>query len=363
MKTNYWLVLGVMLSTSVFAQVTNPPLILIGTNPPQSAPTQTPATKSEKKKAPAQSARKKASAEKKSAAIEKPIVLSPGPATVTGDNVNVRGKAAFVGEIIARLKKGDSVKVIEQVIREKPKADEPSQWAKIGYPAGANVWVHASYIDATNKVVLPKRLNVRAGAGENYSIVGLIERGAPVKEISTKGNWLEIEAPADAYAFVAARYLKQEGPAAAVPRIVSIAPPVPEPTTTTIAAPPPIAPPPTVPPTATTPTTTTPTEPPGITPAPDLANAAPPPAEEPLPPRIVSHEGVVKHTVSIQAPTKYALVSPDTGRTINYLYTTSTNLDLSYYKGLRIIVTGEEGLDRRWQNTPIITIQRIQVVE
>ena len=85
--------------------------------------------------------------------------------------------------------------------------------------------------------------------------------------------------------------------------------------------------------------------------------------EEPPPPRIVQHEGIVRGTASIQAPTQFELISPDNGRTIDYLYTTSTNLDLSRYKGLRIIVTGEEGLDERWRNTPVITIQRIQVLE
>ena len=71
----------------------------------------------------------------------------------------------------------------------------------------------------------------------------------------------------------------------------------------------------------------------------------------------------MKGTWSIQAPSKFALVSPVDGRNINYLYTTSTNLDLRRYKGLRIIVTGEEGLDERWKNTPVISIQRIQVVQ
>ena len=338
MKKNYWMILGMMLCTSLVAQpVADPP------------PAEAQKTKAAKKAAPAE----------KPAVAEKPIVLVPGPATITGDNVNVRGKASFVGEIIARLNKGDAVKVIEQVIREKPRADEPSQWAKIGYPTNAHVWVHATYIDASNKVVLPKRLNVRAGPGENYSIVGLIQQGAPVKEFSVKGNWLEIEAPAEAYAFVAARYLKQEGPEATVPPVVSIAPPVADPpTTAAVTEPPPVAPPDT-----NVVAATTPAEPPGITPAPDPITAPPPPAEEPLPPRVVSHEGVVKDTVSIQAPTAFALVSPDTGRTINYLYTTSTNLNLTLYRGRHIIVTGEEGLDKRWKSTPVITIQRIQVLE
>jgi len=88
-----------------------------------------------------------------------------------------------------------------------------------------------------------------------------------------------------------------------------------------------------------------------------------PVVEEPLPPRIVEHEGYVRGTFSIQAPTKFQLISPDTHRPINYLFTTSTNLDLSRYKGLHIIVTGEEGLDERWRNTPVITIQKIQVLD
>jgi hypothetical protein len=72
---------------------------------------------------------------------------------------------------------------------------------------------------------------------------------------------------------------------------------------------------------------------------------------------------VVRGTFSIQAPTHFELVSPQTGRVINYLYTTSVSLDLHEYKGLRIVVTGEEGLDERWRNTPVITIQKIQVIE
>jgi hypothetical protein len=84
---------------------------------------------------------------------------------------------------------------------------------------------------------------------------------------------------------------------------------------------------------------------------------------EPLPPRIVQREGLVRSTLSVQAPTQFELVSPDNFRPINFLFTTSTNLDLRRYKGLHIIVSGEEGLDERWRNTPVITIQSIRVIE
>jgi hypothetical protein len=79
-------------------------------------------------------------------------------------------------------------------------------------------------------------------------------------------------------------------------------------------------------------------------------------------PRVVSHEGVVRATVSPQAPTKFELYDPATDININYLYTTSPSLDLSKYVNMRIIVTGEEGLDSRWKDTPLINIQSIQVI-
>ena len=77
---------------------------------------------------------------------------------------------------------------------------------------------------------------------------------------------------------------------------------------------------------------------------------------------MVSHEGVVRPVGSIAAPTKYELYDPATDVDINYLYTTSPSLDLSRYVNMRIIVTGEEGIDARWKDTPLINIQSIQVI-
>jgi hypothetical protein len=65
---------------------------------------------------------------------------------------------------------------------------------------------------------------------------------------------------------------------------------------------------------------------------------------------------------SIIAPTAYVLCDAANGREINYLYTTSTNLDVSRYSGMHIVVTGEEGLAERWKETPVLTIQRIEVL-
>jgi uncharacterized protein YgiM (DUF1202 family) len=232
-------------------------------------------------------------------------------------NINARGQAGLKGEVVAHLKKGDAVTVLGQINLDKHKTGEPAQWAKIALPSSTHAWVKSSYIDATSKTVLPKKLNLRGGPGENYSVLGVIERGTTVNPITTKDEWTQIDPPASSYAFVAAMYLKQEA----------------------TAAPAPVA-----------------------EPQPAMAQPSAP-SEPAVPPvRIVSHEGVVRHVASPVAPTKYELYDPATEVNINYLYTTSPTLDLSRYVNMRIIVTGEEGLDARWKDTPIINIQSIQVI-
>jgi uncharacterized protein YgiM (DUF1202 family) len=364
MKKNCLLILGAMLSTSLLAQqATNPtpaaPIAMPAPAPaatlaPATAKTNAPAAKSVKKKAAKKKAEKKAVTKKKAPAPElKTVPLVAGPATVVANNVNVRGQARLKSEVVTRITKGQSVTVLEEIVRNNSGPEEPSAWAKIVLPPGAHVWINTAFIDAGNQTVKPKKLNLRSGPGENYSVIGLLHSGDAVKTITTKGDWTEIEAPTSAYAFMAAQYLKQ-GPAEAP--APTLAPPEPAPAPTIVAAVPPIAPPPTenpvVPPSTETPAMTNP-----VTPPPE------PVVEEPPPPRIVQREGIVRGMTSIQAPSKFVLVSPENGRDIDYLYTTSKELDLRRYKGLRIIVTGEEGLDERWGNTPVITIQKIQVLE
>jgi uncharacterized protein YgiM (DUF1202 family) len=331
---------------------------------PATAKTNAPAVKAGKKKAGKKKAEKapekkavakSAVAKKKALAPElKTVPLMAGPAVVVASNVNVRGQAKLKSEVVTRITKGQSVTVLEEIVRNNSGPDEPSAWAKIVLPPGAHVWINTAFINASNKTVLPKKLNLRSGPGENYSVIGLLQRGDALKDITTKGDWTEIEAPTTAYAFVAAQYLKQEAaaPIASIP-----APPEPAPTPTTVAVVPPVAPPPTEAP-AVPPTTETPAVMPASPPVPTE-----PVEEQPPPPRIVDREGIVRGMTSIQAPSRFVLVSPEDGRDIDYLFTTSKELDLRRYKGLRIIVTGEESLDERWGNMPVITIQRIQVVE
>jgi uncharacterized protein YgiM (DUF1202 family) len=300
---------------------------------------------------------------KKSALSEATATLAAGPAEVVVNHVNVRGQAGLKGEVIAHVQKGDTVQVISQITLDKHKADEPAQWAKISLPTNVTVWINSKYI-AADKTVSVKKLNLRGGPGENYSVLGVVEKGTAVTEAGTKGEWTKIEAPASAYAFIAAMYLKQEasGNVPVNPPPSSETPAV-APTPTTVSDVQPIV--------ATAPTTLpagaeTPIAAPVINPAPIIIQTniivvadtnVPPP-----PPRIVTHEGKVRRSVSIVAPTYFELYDPSTDKAVNYLYSNTTNLNLARYNGLTISVTGEEGLDERWQQTPVLTIQKIYVL-
>lgn len=374
MKMKVWTFFAAMISTSLLAQqATNAPAPEAAPAPAVTAPAATPApemappittTEAPKTNAPAKSTKKKTAKKtvKKAAPEVKTTPLTAGPAVVSAHHVNVRSKAGLVGEVITHVTNGEPVTVIEEVRLKSSAADEPSAWAKIALPTDAQVWVKSSYIDA-NKTITAKKLNLRAGPSEHFGIVGTLQKGDAVQAIETKGDWTKIQAPTNAYAFVAAQYLTQEPAALAAANVGSTpaAPTEPAPTPAAVPEAPTVAAAPTETPMAGT--NETPTVAPVTNETPTVAVAPTPAPEEPLPPRIVEREGLVHGTFSIQAPTKYELVSPENHRTINYLYTTSTNLDLSRYKGMHIIVTGEEGLDERWKNTPVITIQKIVVLE
>jgi hypothetical protein len=92
------------------------------------------------------------------------------------------------------------------------------------------------------------------------------------------------------------------------------------------------------------------------------APVTPPVVDEPPIKRIVTREGIVKGSASIQSPTYFVLRSLDNNKTINYLHSPTTNVAMKPFQFQRVIVTGEEILDERWPNTPVINIDSIEAV-
>lgn len=362
MKKNIGVILAAMLATGAIAQTaTNsapPPLpapsgasapVATPAPPPpmpgEPAATTAPATKKSAKK-------KKA---KRAAAVVEPAgapFIKDETAVARQANVNVRAQSHINSEVVFHLQKGDSVTVMNEVTLSKPKADEPSRWVQILLPPTTPVWVSAKYLDASSTVT-SKKLNVRSGPGENYSVVGELQKGDAVKTVHEKSGWMQIEAPTNSFGYVAAHLLAHKEAAPPPVDLTMANPPV---TTVNGGGM-------TVTPAAGTPGAPNAGTPgPGMAPAPSVpapvAEASGAPVE-----RVISREGSVGDTASVQAPTYFQLESLDDGKVIDYLYTTSPNLVLEHWRGKKVLVQGVESLDERWPSIPVLTIQKIQIVK
>lgn len=88
-----------------------------------------------------------------------------------------------------------------------------------------------------------------------------------------------------------------------------------------------------------------------------------PPVAEKLPVRIVTREGIVQRTLNIQAPAPYVLEHIESGKVINYLLSTNADLPMKLLTGRRVLVTGEEAIDSRWTDTPVLKIQTLKTTD
>lgn len=140
-----------------------------------------------------------------------------GRAVVAAENVNARALPTTHSEAVARFDQGNVVEVLEIVDASRPAEGEPARWAKIAWPVKARAWVRSDYLEPDGRSVRATTLNVRAGPGEKHTIIATLERGAPVTRVDVLGSWVQIEAPADTAAYIAADLLKLPPPAGATP--------------------------------------------------------------------------------------------------------------------------------------------------
>jgi hypothetical protein len=324
------------------------------------------------------------------------LVTAQETATVKATRVNVRGQATLNSEIVTQLNPGEAIKVLEQITLEKPGPGEPAKWAKIALPANTPVWINATFVKEGE--VSSTRLNVRSGPGENYSVLGRLEKGAKVQAIRTVDDWMEIVAPEGTYAFVSVDFLEIKGtpevakaeakPADSVAKpamksktesveplpvekVESPVQPVARPSAVVQAAPakvvindPTPLPPPQ--PVVVAPPAAQPKLTPATIPVPPPTGAGEAPIIELAPPqtRIVTREGVVRSSISVQAPSAYRLADPERRTvTINYLYPGDTGLELKWFLGRKIRVSGVESLDPRWPNMPLIEIKTLEPLD
>ena len=345
-------------------------------------------------------------------------------AIVSGDRVNVRARASLIGERVAQLRKGDKVTVLAKVTVAPPRKGEPTDWLKIAMPAAGQTWVHLSFVKEGK--VTAKKLNVRAGGSERFSIVGHLAKGDAVKEKRTAGDWIEIEHPAGAHAYVAAKFIElgqaaeetkpEPAPEAKPAELTETEEPKETPEAKPAAEE--VAEeeesegkPEAVAEAKGEPEESNETTEPGNMPeppapevvlvdAPESGDAQKPPMGNPEdaeetkpepapavtdtklpvpPPRIVTREGTIKRRFfrSPKAPSRFELLD-DNGRTVNYLYSSDSGplksargedgepITFNHLMGMlrtrRVVLTGIEAVDPRWPSLPLLDVRTLKTL-
>ena len=108
---------------------------------------------------------------------------------VIATTLNVRSGAGTSYSVLGSLSKGTKVEVISTT----------NGWSKIKYN-GSTGYVSSKYLSSSSttssttiKYVTATTLNVRSGAGTNYSIIGSLSKGTKVEVISTTNGWSKIK--------------------------------------------------------------------------------------------------------------------------------------------------------------------------
>ena len=115
---------------------------------------------------------------------------------VTGDRVSLRSRPSLESDVLGRAMRG------EEFIRR----GYTNGWVAVEAPVDLKTWVAGEYL--SNNVVLPKRLNVRAGPNKNYAVIAFVEQGDVVTPVNTFNTWVQIAPPAGTSVWMSEQYIE-----------------------------------------------------------------------------------------------------------------------------------------------------------
>ncbi len=125
----------------------------------------------------------------------------PYLAQVTEDNVNVRAGQAVSFESLGQLSKGAELVVV----------GKEYGWYKIKLPDAFKCFLSAKYVRLHNGnigEITASRVNVRAGAGEKFTILGQLAKGTLVRVRNKADDWYEIEPLEGTYGWITEEFVQ-----------------------------------------------------------------------------------------------------------------------------------------------------------
>ena len=101
-------------------------------------------------------------------------------ARTKSDRVNLRAKPEPSAEVVAQAAMDETLQVLE--VQEK--------WVQVVPPERVDLWIHRDFVK--DGLSVAEKVNVRAGAGINFSVVGQYTRGERIEVRGQFGEWLKV---------------------------------------------------------------------------------------------------------------------------------------------------------------------------
>lgn len=260
---------------------------------------------------------------------------------VTGDHVNLRPAPGGSAAVASQVNAGD--------VLFAPNGTD-GEWIEVEAPATVDLWVYGELV--RDGAISASRVQIRSGAGTNYKVVGIAEKGDRVVVRGRQGDWLKIAPLPQCTLWISRDYVTPlETPA--VSPVADVKPPAP---TTPVAPveqpamPPPSKPVPQPPPVPVRPL------PKPVTPLPEPVVMTARPGHMPQAlasrrlvaskeqGRVVEYVGLLRPAGLVWGrPSRYRLVMrDDAGRALTLCYVLGNEAQLERIVGRTLHVTGRE---------------------
>ena len=105
---------------------------------------------------------------------------------VTGTHVNLRAGPKGDAEVVAQADFGDRLVLHGKVT---------DPWVAVAVPEACDLWIRSDLL--RDGVIAVERARLRAGAGVNYTDVGILGRGTRLTVRGTFGDWTKVAPPQD----------------------------------------------------------------------------------------------------------------------------------------------------------------------
>lgn len=128
---------------------------------------------------------------------------------VTGDRVSLRARPSLDGDLLDRAMRGEEMVEFETT----------NGWTAVQAPDSLDFWVSGEFLQ--NGVVQPKKLNVRSGPSQNYTVVAVVTRGDALALRGEFNSWMKIAPPQGSRVWISTNFVEKVEPPKPVSQDVS----------------------------------------------------------------------------------------------------------------------------------------------